>query len=230
MRLFVTVPELVVASWTTDRESVARAVHPGLEPATVAGDHLVSLVALRVGGGRLARVPLPPFSQLNVRTYVTFEGEPAVFFLRSYVSLAGLGGALFGAPFRAARVRLRPGLVETPGAGVSLAYRGTGSGEPGELGAHELGLYEAAGLRSFRVRRGPAEWERADPVRVARADVLPALGFDVDGEPDVFYGRGASFELDVPARPVSVGPVGPPAESAQEAPERTAAPTPRKGG
>jgi uncharacterized protein YqjF (DUF2071 family) len=74
VRLSLTVPELVVASWKTDRESVVRAVHPGLEPATVAGDHLVSVVALRVGGGRLARLPLPPFSQLNVRTYVTFEG------------------------------------------------------------------------------------------------------------------------------------------------------------
>lgn len=204
VRLTLAVPELVLASWKTDSESVARAVYPGLEPATVDGDHLVSLAALRVAGGRLGSVPLPPFSQLNVRTYVMFEGEAAVYFLRSYVSLAGLGGALFGAPLRAARIRLRPGRVETPGAGVSLAYELAGPGAPGELGAHELALYEAAGLRSFRVLRGPAEWRRGEAAPDARADVLLSHGFEVSGDPRVFYGRGASFELDVPARKVAV--------------------------
>ncbi len=205
MRLSLNVPELVLASWKTDRESVARAVHPAVEPTTVGGDYLVSLVGLRVGGGRVGRLPIVPFSQLNVRTYVAFGGERAVFFLRSYVSLAGLGGALLGAPFRVARIRLRPGRVETPGAGVSLAYRAAGLGAPGEIAAHEVGLYEAAGLRSFTVERGPVEWYRADPAGEPRADVLPALGFDVSGDPQIFYGRGASFELDVPPRSVAAG-------------------------
>ncbi len=203
MRLVLSVGELVLASWRTDRDSVARAVYPGLEPATVAGDHLVSLVAVRVAEGRLGRLPVPPFAQLNARTYVRFEGAPAVFFLRSYVSLAGLGGALFGAPLRAARIRMRPGRVDAPGPGVSLAYEPAGPGEPGELGTHELGLYEAAGLRSFRVTRGPAEWQRADPSGDSRADVLAALGFGVPRRPSgVFYARDASFELDVPPRAV----------------------------
>ncbi len=216
MRLSLKVAELVLASWKTDRESVARAVHPDLEPATVGGRYLVSLAALRVGGGRLGRLPVAPFAQLNVRTYVAFGGVPAVFFLRSYVSLAGLGGALFGAPFRAARIRLGPGRVQTPGAGVSLAYRAGGREYPGELGAHETALYEAAGLRSFTVRRGPVEWYRAQPAGATRADVLPALGFDVTGDPEIFYGRGASFELDVPPRLVAASTATRSARHAEE--------------
>ena len=217
MRLTLTVPELVLASWKTDGESIARAVYPGLEPATVGGDHIVSLAAFSVAGGRLGPLPVLPFSQLNVRTYVAFAGEPAVFFLRSYVSLAGLGGGLFGAPFRAARIRLRRGRVEAPGAGVSLAYRLAGPAEPGELGAHQLALYEAAGLRSFRIRRGPAEWNRGEPTARTRADVLLALGFEVTGEPEILYGRGASFELQVPPRSV---PASRFAGSGHRAPER----------
>jgi len=201
VRLALAVRELVLASWRTDRASVARAVDPGLEPARVGGEYLVSVAALAFAGGRLGMLPVAPFAQLNVRTYVAYAGEPAVYFLRSYVSLAGLGGALLGAPFRAARIRMRSGRVDVPAAGVLVPYALGGETEAGELAEHELGLFEAAGLRAFRVRRGDARWQRAEPAGRVRADVLLALGFDPDGPPAISYTRGASFETDVPARP-----------------------------
>lgn len=203
MRLSLKVEELLLASWPVTPAAVARVLPRSLEPATANGEHLVSIVALRFGGGRIGRLPVPPFSQVNVRTYVEHEGEEAVFFLRSYVTLPALAGMLFAAPFRPARLRLRPGLVASPAAGVSIPYRLTGPADPGELGHHELGLFESRGLRAFRVERGPAEWNGAEPAGPIRADVLLALGFETRGEPALFHADQASFETELPPRRVT---------------------------
>jgi hypothetical protein len=200
MRLILRVRDLVIASWKTDLETLAGVLPFGLEPALVAGDPLLSLVALRYGGGRLGRAPVLPFSQLNIRTYVTFDDEPAVFFLRAYVTPVGMGGIAFGAPYRPARIRVRGDVVEAPSLGVLLPFETRGPAEPGELGRHELGLFEAAGLRGFRVRRGAAEWRRAVPLGNSRMDLLLALGFDVTRPVSIFHTRDTSFEADVPPR------------------------------
>jgi hypothetical protein len=200
MRLSLRVRDLLLASWKAKRESVSRLLYPGLEPATVDGEYLVSIVALTNAGGRIGRVPVLPFSQLNVRTYVSYRGEPAVYFLRTYVSWAGMGAAFFGAPHRPARLRFEQGRAEAPGIGLALRYRLGEPGVPGELGRHELGLFEAAGLRGFRIRRGPADWVRAAPVEEPRADVLLALGFEVTEAPTLFHAAHTSFETDVPPR------------------------------
>jgi hypothetical protein len=189
--------DLVIASWPTSREAVAHTLPPGLCPAEIGGRQLVSVVALRYRGGRLGLLPVLPFSQLNVRVYVTWRDEPAVFFLAARVTPPGLGGILFGAPYRPARLRFRPGLVEAPGLGLSLPYRVNGADDPGPLGAHELGVFEAAGLRGFRIRRGEARWQRAAPDGPVRADLLPAHGFDVSGEPELYYAERSFFEAEI---------------------------------
>jgi hypothetical protein len=196
------VRDLLLASWRTDRESVARTLPAGLEPAEVDGEHLVSLVALRYAGGRLAgRLPIPPFSQLNVRVYAAWQGEPAVVFLDARVTLLGLGATLLGAPYRTARLCLRPGRADAPGLGVRIRYRPGGPADPGELGRHELGLFPAGReLRGFRVRRGPVTWRSAVPTEPVRADPLHALGFDVREPASLLYAEGASFEVDAPPR------------------------------
>jgi uncharacterized protein YqjF (DUF2071 family) len=198
----VHVRDLVLASWETDAERVARTLPPGLEPAEVDGRHLVTLAALRYQRGRLGRLPVPPFSQLNLRVYVEWEGEPAVVFLAARVTVPGMGGALLGAPYRPARLRVRPGSVKAPGLGVSVPYerRGQRGAESGALGRHELGIFEAAGLRAFRIRRGQAEWEDAEPAGPVRADPLLALGFDLSGPPELIYAARASFEAVLPPR------------------------------
>lgn len=198
MRLRLDVRDLVIASWPTSREAVARTLPTGLAPAEVGGRHLVSAVAFRAAGGRLGAFPVPPFSQLNLRVYVIWRDEPAVFFLAARVTPPGLGGILVGAPYRPARLRFRPGLAEAPGLGFFLPYRPDGPGDPGPLGAHELGIFEAAGLRAFRIRRGEARWQRAVPAAPVRADLLPAHGFEASAEPELYYAERASFEAEVP--------------------------------
>jgi uncharacterized protein YqjF (DUF2071 family) len=194
------VRDLVLASWETDAEQVARTLPQGLEPASVDGRHLVTIAALRWDGGRLGRAPVPRFSQLNVRVYAKHGGEVAVVFLAMRVTLLGMGGALLGFPVRLARARVREGLVEAPGLGVSLRYERRGAAERSELGSHELGLVEAAGLRAFRVRRGEAEWERAEAVGPVTADMLLAFGFAVEGPPELRYAARASFEAHLPPK------------------------------
>jgi Uncharacterized conserved protein (COG2071) len=192
--------DLVLASWETDPDRVRETLPAGLEPATVDGRHLVTLAALRWEGARLGGLPVPRFSQVNVRVYGRLGDATAVVFLALRVTTFGMGGALLGFPVRLARARVREGLVEAPGFGVSLRYERRGPAEPSELGAHDLGIFEAAGVRAFRVRRGEASWERAEPAGPVRADPLFALGFPVEGPPDIRCVARTSFEVDLPPR------------------------------
>jgi Uncharacterized conserved protein (COG2071) len=194
------VRDLVLASWETDAERVARVLPAGLEPATVDGRHLVTVAALRWTGGRLGFLPVPPFSQVNVRVYARHRDETAVVFLALRVSLLGMGGALLGFPVRPVRARVREGVVAARGFGVELNYEPAGPAPPSELGAHELGLFQAAGLRGFRVRRGETSWQSAEPVGTVRADPLLALGFELDGPPELRYAAAASFEAELPPK------------------------------
>jgi hypothetical protein len=70
-------------------------------------------------------------------------------------------------------------------------------------GSHELGLFEAAGLREFKLRRGEAAWERAEAIAPARAEPLLALGFPLEGPPTLLYAARASFEAELPPRRLS---------------------------
>jgi Uncharacterized conserved protein (COG2071) len=197
------VRDLVIASWETSRESLREVLPAGLEPTEMSGRLLVSVVAFHVQGGRLGRLPILPFAQLNVRTYVTWKEEPAVFFVGTRVTAGGFAGRVLGAPYRLARLRVNGGSVRASGLGVSVRFRVTGPADPGSLGRHELGLFENDGLRAFRIHRGETEWLRAEVTEPARADFLVALGLEPLGEPELLYSAHASFEAEVPQRRVA---------------------------
>ena len=202
MRIRLDVQNLLLASWETSRESVERVAPSGAEPAEVDGRCLVSVVSFHVRRGRIGHSPVLPFSQLNVRTYVTWKDEPAVLFLASRVTLAGLPGLLFGAPFRSARLRVKPGRVRAPGLGVDIRYCPGGPADPGDLGRHELGIFESDGLKAIRIERGPAEWHSAELVAPATAHVLLGFGFEPRGEPQLVSTPETSFQTE-PAKRLS---------------------------
>ena len=171
---------------------------PGeLEPLALDGCFLVSLVGFHVTRGRLGKLPVLPFSQLNARTYVSWRDEPAVFFLGSRVTTGGLPARLLGAPYRQARLRVHEGLLRAPGLGVSLRFVLGQEADPGSLGRHELGLVEDDGLRAFRIWRGEAEWRRGELVEPARADFLVALGLEPRGEPELLYTARTVFDTSL---------------------------------
>lgn len=197
MRATLHVRDLVIATWEAELERIRAALSSQLEPLAVDGRFLVSLVGFHVTGGRLAKLPIVPFSQLNARTYVLWRDEPAVFFLGSRVTAGGLPGRLLGAPYRQARLRVRKGLLHAPGLGVSLRFTVGGEADLGSLGRHELGLFEDGGLRSFRIRRGAAEWRRGELSQPARADFLVALGIEPRGEPELVYTARTVFDTSL---------------------------------
>ena len=199
VRIALNVRDLLIASWVTERDAVARVVPAGVEPAEVGGRHLVSVVTFRVRSGSLGRLPILPFTQLNVRTYVMWNDEPAVLFLAARVTPGGYGGVVLGAPYKLARIRVRPGEAKAPGMGLSIRYHPAGPGDPGELGRHCLGLFESGGIRTFRIERGEADWQRAEAVAPATAHLLLGYGFAPKGEPDLVYAARASFEAQPPA-------------------------------
>jgi Uncharacterized conserved protein (COG2071) len=171
-----------------------------LEPTRLDRRFFVSLAAFRVEGGRAGRYPVPPYSQLNVRTYVSRQGEPAVFFVASRVTAGGLPAVLLGAPFRYGRVRVREGSVSAPGRGVQIRYRAGERTDPGLFGGYELGLFENDGLRELRIERGETAWQRAETIQPPSADFLVALGFHPRGEAELLYAARSSFGFEVPSR------------------------------
>jgi hypothetical protein len=200
MRATLRVRDLVLASWEADVERVREALPAQLEPRALDGRFLVSLVGFHVTGGRLGRLPFLPFTQLNARTYVSWQNEAAVFFLASRVTAGGLPGRLLGAPYRQARLRVREGLLRAPGLGVSLRFGLGPDLDPGSLARHELGLFEKDGLRSFRIRRGAADWRRGELSEPARAEFLVALGLEPRGDPELLITARTVFDASLPER------------------------------
>jgi hypothetical protein len=136
------------------------------------------------------------YGQLNIRTYVRHEGEEAVYFLVTRVTVPGLAGVLMGAPFAPSRISVARGLVEAPGLGVSLRYRVGEETDAGPIGRHELGIYGRSRLKMIRIRRAPAVWHAAELEGPARADPLAVYGFEPDEPAEVLYTEHAVLELE----------------------------------
>lgn len=78
--------QVLFTHWSVPLPCVERLLPPCLEPDAWRQSAWVSLVAFRLQGVRLRGTPpLGPcsnFLELNLRTYVTFDGQPGIFFLR----------------------------------------------------------------------------------------------------------------------------------------------------
>jgi len=152
--LTITGRDVLFAHWPVDPDRLAAVVPDGLAVDTFDGSAWVSALALenasvtpgsmRVPGG-LERA----FPQLNVRTYVTLDGEPGVYFLSldsGRRAPAAMGRRAFGLPFRHARMRMtrrgeevtfrsyREGEDGVP-AVFQARYRPTGEPSPADPGS-----------------------------------------------------------------------------------------------
>jgi len=102
---------LLFAHWPVEASALGRLLPPGLVLDTFGGRAFVGVVAFRLSGVRLRGCPpLAPvshFPEVNVRTYVTLDGRPGVFFL-SLDANNPIGIALarpwFRLPYRYSRI------------------------------------------------------------------------------------------------------------------------------
>jgi uncharacterized protein YqjF (DUF2071 family) len=166
--------DLLFAHWRCPITDLRPLIPPPLEIETFEGDAWIGVVPFYMSGVRMrATPPLPTvhaFQELNVRTYVTLDGRPGVwFFSLDCESSMAVIGARLGAhlPYYRAAMRMQPGIngieyhsrrwsLAGPPAAFSATYRGTGpefAAAPGSL-EHFLTerycLYSSDGKRIWR--------------------------------------------------------------------------------
>ena len=170
------------------------------------GHAYVSLVAFTMrglrfaGGGRLGAwlvAPVATHGLLNVRTYVTHQGESAIYFMNEWIPnrLSVLvGPRVYGLPYRYGRLEYRHehesgsirGSVE-PGSGGRLAWHATlpeatrfRTSKAGSLSEFLLERYTAftfarGRLRLFRIRHEPW-WQTPVDTAILDDDALAQTG------------------------------------------------------
>ena len=208
--------KLLFAHWRVPPEALARVMPPQLSPEVRDGSGWLGITPFRVDGFRPHGLPPAPrlstFPELNVRTYVTVNGKPGIYFF----SLdAASWGAVFGArrvyrlPYFRARmsmdrdgnsVRYRSERISRDGPPASFA----GSyGPTGRLGDYPDGSLDRWLIERYCLyvvdRRGRIL--RADihhppwPLQPASADIelntmTEQIGIELEGEPLLhFSGR-----------------------------------------
>lgn len=106
--------DLLFMHWPVDAEALRRVMPPQLPLDTFQGQAYLAVVPFRMSGVRPRFCPSVPglsaFPELNVRTYVTIDGKPGVYFfsLDAANSIAvGIARWLFHLPYMNARMALQ---------------------------------------------------------------------------------------------------------------------------
>lgn len=222
--------DLLFLHWTVPPESLQRLLPPGLTLDTYAGEAYVGLVPFTMTGVRPAWLPSVPwlsaFHEVNVRTYVHFEGrDPGVWFFSLDAAnpvAVRLARALWKLPYHFARMTLRrdesgevayaserlwPG--PTPAA-CALRYAPVGPVTPAVAGSREhflaeryiLYAYGGGRLWTGRVHHAPYPLQAAT-VRALDESLVAAAGIArPDDAPLAHYAAEARVHVYplIPAR------------------------------
>jgi hypothetical protein len=192
--------ELAFLHWRVDADALERLLPPEVPLDTFDGDAWLGIVPFRITNMRVRGLPpVPGLStspELNVRTYVTVDGKPGVwFFTLDAGSRLVVEGArrLYKLPYEQARMQVgRRGEwveyeSERAGAAFAARYRGHGPlfhAEPGSLEhflVERYRLYTADGGRVYTADIHHTLWDlqRGD-VEIARNTMSPVALPDED--------------------------------------------------
>ena len=189
-----TMEDVLFAHWRVEQAALARLIPPELAVDTFDGDAWLGIVALRVANLRLRGLPPMPglssFTELNVRTYVTLDDRPGIWFFSLQLGNAIVVEAkkrLYRLPAQRERIAAAPGSYEL--AGFTARYGVVGepfqvaSGTLEAFVAERFCLYTADGGRLYRaeVHHAPWQLQRAEGTVEART-ILP-----LDDEPHLLY-------------------------------------------
>jgi uncharacterized protein YqjF (DUF2071 family) len=198
--------DLLFAHWRVDADALRRLVPTGLSVDEHDGSAWLGITPFVLTGFRLrGTLPLPvvsSFPEINVRTYVTAEGKPGIwFFSLDTSSLVAVEAArrAYRLPYFHARIAVeaRRGGIEYSSArrdGARPFVFGATYGADGEAFEPEPGtlehflterycLYAADESRLYRAEIHHAPWT----IRPAKASIelntMPPDGIELDGEP-----------------------------------------------
>jgi len=217
--------------WPVAPDAVAERLPSGLSVDTYDGRAWLGVVALEItdagpGVGRHAGDDSRAgggFAELNLRTYVTHDGEPGVYFFSLDAAdpvAVEAARAAYGLPYYRAETRLR----ET-GDGRTLHLRRTHpdaptarfvgtcrpDGERSEPGRGSLAAFLVERYRYYLSRAGRpwvgeidhVPWRPSPAVATVQSNTLPAAaGLAVDGDPHLLYAAHDGMR-------VTAGPVRP---------------------
>ena len=207
---------LLFCHWRYPAEVVRRVVPDDFEIDERDGSAWVSVVPLRLADVHLRDLPPLPylnhFAELNVRTYVTRNNTPGVWFLAIYAANSAcswIGRRIFHAPYHNADVRLEgdgPYDFSSSVDGVTFGARYEPHGEPfsPDPNSLELFLAEQYGMfvrtRTGRVLLGVVRHEpwrlQSVTVEIGASNVLESAGLPApDGHPLTFYSAGTTSEV-----------------------------------
>ncbi len=197
--------DLFLATWEVDAALVESHLPDGFRPILAGGRALVSVGCFRNRFARLGALPVPPYDEIDLRTFVVDrDGATAVFVFDFFVPVVGLAASPFGVPVEVARINVARGHVSAPGIGISAAYT---IGEPAELGDREAALSShpsAYWLKRKRLRkmiggyRG-VTWKHAE--LTGEAQLAPAARLGIDRPPEfALYAETAELRASLPAR------------------------------
>lgn len=207
--LSVRARDVLFAHWPLDPSALRPHVPDPLSIATFEGDAWLGVVALEMTGVRAGPLPAgtAPFGQVNLRTYVRFDGDLGVYFLSldaGNAAAVAVARRVWGLPFHAARSRVdrRDGTVtlrsrrRDGGARFDARFEPRGEPSPADPGTLTASLVERH--RFFvqgddgRIAVGEIErdpWQLSAVDAAVRTNTLPAAaGLDVTlDEPRTHY-------------------------------------------
>ncbi len=206
MRLRQPIRDLFLATWKTEAERIGAQLPDGFEPITIGGRALVAVACFRNRLARLGLLPVPPYDEIDLRTFVTDrEGSPAVFIFDFFVPPVSLAASPFGVPVEIARISVEKGRVSAPRLNVSARYT---LGGVAELGNREAALSphpSAYWLKSGRLRHmvggyHGVTWRQAELSGGARFGPAARFGLDPGRPEHALYADRAELRAELPPR------------------------------
>jgi uncharacterized protein YqjF (DUF2071 family) len=211
--------KLLFMHWRIDEESLRPLIPERLRIDTFNGEAWIGVVPFTMWNVRASFTPPVPwlseFHELNVRTYVHYDGVPGVWFfsLDANSSVAVLGArTVFNLPYFNARIELEQEenrilysseRTEEPRAEFSANWRigeRLKQSDPDSLDfflTERYCLYAAKGKRINRLRIHHRPWTLFDAeVESYRSSMIEALGIKAhEGEPLLHYGEEVSVDF-----------------------------------